>query len=237
LIIDEMITGFRWPQCSAQRHHGIDADLSTFGKALGNGIAISALVGKRKVMELGGFDHDRDRVFLLSTTHGAETHALAAALAVMNIYREEPVIETLHRQGNRLKAGVEASISRRGLAGRFGLAGRASNLIYICRDRDGTPSQLFRTLFLQETIARGILTPSLVVSYSHSDEDIDRTIEAIDGALEVYQRALEDGPELYLIGRSIQPVFRRRALELPQARSVAQDGRLPSTRSRHKLDA
>ncbi len=65
LIIDEMITGFRWPQRSAQRHHGIEADLSTFGKALGNGFAVSALVGKREVMRLGGLDHDRDRVFLL----------------------------------------------------------------------------------------------------------------------------------------------------------------------------
>jgi len=85
LIIDEMITGFRWPQASAQRHHGIEADLSTFGKALGNGFAISALAGKREIMRLGGLDHDRDRVFLLSSTHGAETHALAAALAVMDI--------------------------------------------------------------------------------------------------------------------------------------------------------
>ena len=79
LIIDEMITGFRWPQCSAQRHYGVQADLSTFGKAIGNGFAISALVGKREIMQLGGFEHPNNRVFLLSTTHGAETHALAAA--------------------------------------------------------------------------------------------------------------------------------------------------------------
>ncbi|MBH5372014.1 glutamate-1-semialdehyde 2,1-aminomutase [Bradyrhizobium sp. CNPSo 4016] len=211
LIIDEMITGFRWPECCAQRHHGIEADLSTFGKALGNGIAISALLGKREIMELGGLDHDRDRVFLLSTTHGAETHALAAALAVMDTYRDEPVIEMLHRQGSRLKAGIEDATQRRGLTGYFKLAGRASNLVYACCDRDGIPSQIFRTLFLQETIRRGLLAPSLVTSYSHSNDDIDRTIEAIDGALAVYQRALADGPEAHLIGRSVAPVFRRRA--------------------------
>ncbi|ULK97089.1 glutamate-1-semialdehyde 2,1-aminomutase [Bradyrhizobium sp. I71] len=211
LILDEMITGFRWPECSAQRHHGIEADLSTFGKAMGNGIAISALLGRREIMELGGLDHDRDRVFLLSTTHGAETHALAAALAVMNTYRDEPVIETLHRQGSRLKAGIESAVQRRGLAGYFRLVGRTSNMVYACCDRDGVPSQTFRTLFLQETIRRGVLAPSLVTSYSHTNDDIDRTIEAIDGAFAVYQKALEDGPEAHLIGRPVAPVFRRRA--------------------------
>jgi glutamate-1-semialdehyde 2,1-aminomutase len=86
-----------------------------------------------------------------------------------------------------------------------------ANLAYACRDRDGTTSQIFRSLFLQETIRRGVLAPSLVVSYSHSDADIDQTVEAIDGALGVYRRALEDGPEAYLVGRPVQPVFRRRS--------------------------
>ncbi|ARQ01204.1 glutamate-1-semialdehyde 2,1-aminomutase [Pseudorhodoplanes sinuspersici] len=212
LIIDEMITGFRWPQRSAQRHHGIEADLSTFGKALGNGFAISALVGKRDIMQLGGLDHDRDRVFLLSTTHGAETHALAAALAVMKFYREEPVIETLERQGLRLRVGVEAVAAHHGLQKHFQLVGRPANLVYRCCDRDGIPSQTFRTLFLQETIRRGILAPSFVVSYSHSDDDIDQTIEAIDRALSVYRKALETGVDAYLVGRSVQPAFTKRAM-------------------------
>jgi glutamate-1-semialdehyde 2,1-aminomutase len=62
---------------------------------------------------------------------------------------------------------------------------------------------------LQETIRRGVLMPSLVVSYSHSDEDIDRTVEAVDGALRIYRRALEDGVEHHLVGRPSQMVYRR----------------------------
>ncbi|MDZ4366110.1 MAG: hypothetical protein U0987_03630 [Afipia sp.] len=61
---------------------------------------------------------------------------------------------------------------------------------------------------MQETIRRGVIAPSLVVSYSHTDDDIDRTIEAIDGALHVYRRALEDGPEGYLVGRAVRPTLR-----------------------------
>jgi glutamate-1-semialdehyde 2,1-aminomutase len=208
LILDEMITGFRWPDCAAQRHYGVEADLSTFGKALGNGFAVSALAGKRDIMRLGGAEHDSNRVFLLSTTHGAETHALAAALAVMAVYRNEPVVETLARQGERLRAGVEAAAQRHGVSDYFQLRGQPCNLVYLCRDRDGAPSQVLRTLFLQETIRRGVLAPSLVVSYSHSDDDIDRTIEAIDGALGILRRALDDGPEPYLVGRPVKPVFR-----------------------------
>ncbi|PYF04839.1 glutamate-1-semialdehyde 2,1-aminomutase [Rhodopseudomonas faecalis] len=208
LILDEMITGFRWPDQSAQRHYGVEADLSTFGKALGNGFAVSALVGKRDIMRLGGADHDSNRVFLLSATHGAESHALAAALAVMDIYRTEPVVETLARQGERLRAGVEAAAERHGVSEYFQLRGPPCNLVYICRDHDGAPSQLFRTLFLQETIRRGVLAPSLVVSYSHGDAEIDHTIDAVDGALGIYRRALEDGVEAHLVGRPVRPVFR-----------------------------
>jgi glutamate-1-semialdehyde 2,1-aminomutase len=76
-------------------------------------------------------------------------------------------------------------------------------------DRDAKPSQAYRSLFLQETIKRGVLMPSLVVSYSHTDADIDATIEIIDCALAVYARALEDGAEHYLTGRPSQIVYRR----------------------------
>jgi len=87
--------------------------------------------------------------------------------------------------------------------------GRPCCLTYATLDRDGNPSQSFRSLLLQETIRRGILMPSLVVSYTHQDADIDYTLEAIDSALEVYARALQDGAERYLVGRPSQTVYRR----------------------------
>ena len=58
-------------------------------------------------------------------------------------------------------------------------------------------------------IQRGIITPSFVVSYSHTDEDIDRTIDAASESLVVYRKALEEGIEKYLKGRPVQPVNRR----------------------------
>src|SRR5699024_11070349 len=88
-ILDEIITGFRWDLNGAQHFYDIEADLSTFGKAMANGFPISALIGKREIMEAGGLRHNRERVFLLSQTFGAETGSLAAAIETINIYREE----------------------------------------------------------------------------------------------------------------------------------------------------
>ena len=61
---------------------------------------------------------------------------------------------------------------------------------------------------LQELLRRGILASSLVVNYSHTEADIDRTIEAFGEAFVIYRRALEDGIEHYLAGRPVKPVFR-----------------------------
>jgi glutamate-1-semialdehyde 2,1-aminomutase len=208
-VLDEMITGFRYHLGGAQALYGVTPDLSTFGKALANGFAVSALVGKRHLMSRGGLHHEAERVFLLSTTHGGETHALAAALATMEVYREEPVIETLHARGDRLRAGVGEVVADLGLEPYFEVLGRSSNLVFATRDAERRPSQPFRTLFLQEMMARGILAPSFVVTYSHTEEDIDRTVEATRAALEVYARALEDGVDAYLEGPSVKPVYRR----------------------------
>jgi glutamate-1-semialdehyde 2,1-aminomutase len=160
-------------------------------------------------MEHGGYEHGRERVFLLSTTHGGETHALAAAIANMRVYETEPVIEHLYRVGGRLKDGISEVIRRHDLQRYLSVEGRPCCLIYIARDGNGESSQAFRSLLLQETIKRGVIMPSLVVSYTHSDSDIDRTVDAWDGALKVYKMALEDGVHNYLVGRPSNPVFRR----------------------------
>lgn len=209
LIFDEMITGFRWDNGGAQKVYGITPHLSTFGKGMANGFSLSALAGKRELMELGGINHERERVFLLSTTHGAETHSLAAAIETMNVYKNQNVIETLYRQGKRLADGINRYISDLNLNEYFQIAGRPCNLIFITRDQSKNSSQAFRTLFLQEMIQHGIISPSFVVSFSHSDEDIDRTIDAASESLRIYSKALEEGIEKYLNGRAVKPVNRR----------------------------
>ena len=210
LVFDEMITGFRWHLGGAQKAYGVTPDLSTFGKAVANGFSLSILCGKRELMRLGSREREQDDVFLLSTTHGAETPSLAAAIATMAIYRREPVIEHLHRQGTRLATGINQSIGRHALQRHVEIMGKPCNLLFGTKGPDGKPSQSFRTLFLQETLRRGLIMPSLVVSYSHTDQDIDKTIDAIDGALAVYAKALEAGSAADLAGRPSRTVFDRK---------------------------
>jgi glutamate-1-semialdehyde 2,1-aminomutase len=207
-VLDEMITGFRWNNGGAQKTYDIVPDMSTFGKALANGFSLSALVGKRELLAPSGIYHDRQRVFALSTTHGAETHALAAGIATMRFYQENPVIEVLNTQGTKLERGISRVIEERGVQGHVEVIGRPCNLVFATRDQDGNPSQGFRCLLMQELIRRGVLGPSLVISYSHSDRDVDQTVEAFRGALSVYRQALDEGFDKYLVGPETQVVYR-----------------------------
>lgn len=209
LIFDEMITGFRWDNGGGQAAYGVAPDLSCWGKAMANGFSVSALSGRRELMELGGPTDGPPRVFLLSTTHGAEPHALAATIATMRVYRDQPVIETLAARGRRLRDGCLEVIRARGLERQFEIIGRPCCLNYVTRDATGQVSSLLRALFLQETIRRGILASSLVVNFSHAEADIDRTVEAIDGALQVYRRAIDGDPRDFLVGPPPTPIYRR----------------------------
>ncbi|RSN35828.1 glutamate-1-semialdehyde 2,1-aminomutase [Amycolatopsis sp. WAC 01416] len=211
LVFDEMITGFRWSEAGAQGFYGVTPDLSTFGKALGNGFAVSALAGKRELMELGGLRTAKERVFLLSTTHGAETHSLAAAIAVMETYTEEGIAARLHALGDRLAAGVREVAASAGVEEHVVVRGRASNLVFGTLDAEKKPSQDYRTLFLRQLVTGGVLGPSFVVSSALSEEDIDRTVEVVSQACLVYRKALDaEDPAPWLGGRPVKPVFRRR---------------------------
>ena len=104
------------------------------------------------------------------------------------------------------------------------ILGRPSCLVFGTKDHNGQPSQAFRTLFIQELLRRGVLGQSLVISAAHTDADIDQTIDAAAGALEVYARAVEAGStEGLLVGRPVAPAMR----EFAEPRRLRQAVRPP----------
>jgi glutamate-1-semialdehyde 2,1-aminomutase len=209
LIFDEMITGMRWSRHGAQSLYGVTPDLSAWGKAIGNGFAVSALAGKRDLMEAGGLNTDTPRVFLLSTTHGAETTGLAAYLAVSQAYANRDVVAEMEAQGTKLRSGLEQVAEECGMEEHVIFAGRPSCLVFATKDHKGLPSQGFRTLFIQELLRRGILGQSLAICAAHTDADINQTIDAVSEALEVYAKAIEAGStEGLLVGRPVAPAIR-----------------------------
>lgn len=212
LVFDEMITGFRWSAGGAQRVYGVTPDLSCWGKAMGNGFPISALAGRRELMELGGLRTGAPRVFLLSTTHGPESVSLAAFRAVVRAYSEGDPVAAMERSGTALADGVNSAAADLGIADHVRVIGRPSCLVFATRDGAGNPSQAFRTLFLQEMLRRGVLGQSFVISAAHTDADVRHTVDAAAGALSVYRKALAAGGVTGLLdGRPVAPALRRYA--------------------------
>src|SRR3546814_794772 len=99
-VLDEMITGFRWHMKGAQHVYGLQPDLSTFGKAMANGFSVACIAGRREIMELGSIEFEgRERLFLLSTTHGAEMVGLGAFVATRRMMQRKKIVEHLRFLG------------------------------------------------------------------------------------------------------------------------------------------
>lgn len=210
LILDEMITGFRWNLKGAQEHYGVKADLTTFGKAMANGYSVAALGGKKEIMDLGGIKNaGQERVFLMSSTHGAEMSSLGAFVKTVEVCERESVVEGLWKYGRRLSDGANGIAKDLGLSQHFNFEGPACSPIYFTRDKAGQTSFEFRTLFSQEMIRNGVMMPWVALSHSHGNTEFDMTMEAMTKALKVYAQALESGVEKYLNGPAIKPVFRK----------------------------
>ena len=210
VVFDEMITGFRWHAGGAQAYYGVTPDLACFGKAIGNGFSVSALAGSREVMQLGAFDHDRPRVFLLSLTHGGETHALAAGRATIAEVAERDVVGHIWRIGKQLQDGLDEAAAAAGLAEVVHTAGYPCSPALLFEPADASLAPALRTLFLQETIARGILMPYLAPSFSHGPAEVERTVEAAAAAFARVERVLAGEPVGdHVVGELVRPVFRR----------------------------
>lgn len=209
-ILDETITGFRWHMKGAQHLYGVTPDLSTFGKAMANGFSVAAVGGKREIMELGSIDKpNQERLFLLSTTHGAEMSGLAAFIATMDFMERHKVIEHLWQYGAELSSAINTAAEQAGISKYFYAAGPSANPYYNTLTSDGLPWFELRTLFAQEMIKQGVLMPWLAFSYRHGDAELEKSRKALEIAMNVCARGVAEGVENYLIGPAIKPVFRR----------------------------
>jgi len=204
LIFDEIVTGFRLSFGGAQEYYDVTPDLTCVGKAMANGMPLSAVVGKREVMGL--FDD-----IFFSFTFGGEALSLAASVATINEIEEKNVIVHLWKQGEKLKDGYNSIAKKYDLEERTECIGLPPRTLITFKDSSGNDSLEIKTLFQQEAIKRGILFCGVQnICYSHSDEDIKATLNAYEGAFGVIKKALaEDDIRKYFDGNVIQPVFRK----------------------------
>ena len=211
LIFDEVVSGFKFSLGGAQEMVGVTPHLTALGKAMANGFSVSALAGKKEIMELGGIDHKNgERVFLLSTTHGGETHSLAAAIATINEIREKNLIKHFWHIGESLQKGIINAAKEVGALDFIEVIGYGCKPGIILKNEKGEVSMAARTIFLQETIQRGLLIPYVVPSYAHKDEDVALAVDIIRDALVKLknisqQCSIEEAVE----GNVVKPVFRK----------------------------
>ncbi|OSQ24994.1 glutamate-1-semialdehyde 2,1-aminomutase [Campylobacter concisus] len=209
-ILDEMITGFRWHLKGAQYYYDIKPDLCTFGKAMANGFSVAAIAGKREIMQLGSIEFEgKERVFLLSTTHGAEMSGLGAFVAAMKFMKENNVVEYIWGYGTKLISMINELAKKYEIERNFVVGGIECSPYYLTFDKNGQNSLGLRTLFSQEMVKNGVLIPWMALSYAHRENEFEKTKNALEKTFEVYKKAVYEGYEKYLVGTPIKPVFRR----------------------------
>ena len=162
-ILDEVITGFRYGNGGASEYFRVIPDIATFGKGIANGYPLSAICGRREVMQTLSDVH-------YSYTYAGECLSLAAAEASLQVLLDEPVCDHLAWLGKYLVGGVEGAIAKSGADVR--ITGHPSwTFLHFA-----SAAQL--TLWKQEIFQRGILSLGQhSISYSHTLADVDRLRE------------------------------------------------------------
>ncbi len=196
LIFDEIVTGFRTPDYSAQTYFGVEPDLTCLGKALGNGLPIAAIAGKKEYMKVL-----QDGCFV-SSTWGGELIGITVALKVLDILENEGVIEHIWRMGDQF-----INEFRRIAEGLVGVGIRG----YPCRTFFDFPTEAHKSLFWQECLLRGVFFGyAQFINFAHKQQEIDKTVDVMNQAMKMVRTYWEE-PEKGLKGKIAQATLRMRA--------------------------
>lgn len=205
LIFDEMITGFRFSLGGAQELFGVTPDLATFGKGLANGYPLSAVVGKKEIMQL------MEEIFF-SGTFGGETLSLAAAKAVLTKLQHQPILQHIHAQGEYLIDGLTAQLKDLGSPKWLEVCGHPSWSFLLVKDTESYSSYQLKSLLLQEMNAKGILLGGgHNLNFAHQREDIDAILSAYSTILPMLQQTIINRDfDARFNGKVLEPLFKVR---------------------------
>ena len=205
LIFDEVITGFRVAVGGAQEYFGVTPHLSCFGKAMGNGMPISAVVGQNDFMK------EMEEIFF-SGTFGGETLSLAASLATIQKIQTHKVIDYLWKYGEDLAVMLETTIKDSALENLVTLNGSAPWKILGFHDANSATSHEIKTLFIQEMLKRGILVnSSFNVSFSHGAIEHFKIRKAFEEVCSIISQGLKkQNLQSLLRCDPIKPLFKVR---------------------------
>jgi len=210
LIADEVVTGFRLAKGGACELYGIEPDLACFGKALGSGVPISALVGKEKYMREFDLEHTNEPVFM-SYTHGGNALGLAAAHKTLEIVRDTDAIEQIWDTGDKLQRAFLESGYARSIPVKVN--NQPPRFSFIFEDVNGVEGRALFTLFQQEMCEQGVLIgPTNCPTIAHTGIPLNETVSAIEEAMEeVLDAVLRGSVKESLEGPVPEPLYSRKA--------------------------
>ena len=205
LIFDEVVTGFRLALAGAQGYYGVIPDIAAYGKGMGNGMPISAVVGKEDIMKLA------DNGAFISLTFGGEALSLAAGLATITELKKRNVFSHTRKLGLQLKEGAQKLVSDYDLNEIVTVKGTTVMPGLFFNSCSGYSANDVMALFQQETFLGGVFF--LGVNYlcaSHTDADITQALESYRSALDAVKKLRDGAPlEKLLKGKSFRPIFAR----------------------------
>jgi len=176
LIFDEIVTGFRMHLGGVQAAYDVVPDMSCFGKAMANGMPISALVGRRDLMQM------MDRIFF-SATFGGEALSMAAAIATIRKLEREDVPNRLAALGQTLTDAANDALRAHKLDNRVRFGGE-DWWPRVTIEGDPAEQALTNALLRQECAENGLLfAASFNMSFAHTADAIqEETVSALDKA-------------------------------------------------------
>ena len=210
-ILDEMVTGFKVDFPGAISKYNLKPDLATWGKGIANGFSFCALTGKKEIMDLGGIlEEGKEKVFLISTTHGGETNAIRAGIKTIQEFNDKDVIRHIYSIGNELIKKLNVLIIENQIEEFIELIPCPWMPTFIFKNKAGKICNGHRTYFMQEMIKKSILFQGIIVpSLSFSSVEVNQFIKGFESCIKKYKVVLSYGYQDHLNGVPAKAVFRK----------------------------
>jgi len=188
MVMDEVKTGFRIAKGGAQEYFGVQGDLVTYAKALGNGFPIAAIGGKEEVMmtiEPGAMAH--------GGTYSGNIVGSAAAVATLDLLKNEPIIETINKRGSLLMNGIGEVLADAGVPHTFVGVPPMFGIVFGTEDKPRSLRDYLKSdIAFGSEVGMGLLKRGVFPELSHepwflcyslSEQDVADTLEALEGAV------------------------------------------------------
>ena len=202
LILDEIVTGFRFDLAGAQKYFGIKGDLVCFGKGMSNGLPLSAITGPTEFMKI--FDK-----LWVSSTNNSESLSMAGTIAVINEMQQKNTIDHCWKIGKELFNGWNKISKKYNITAN--MTGYPIRMDLKCYDNSGKLSLAMKSFILQEMVKQNVfisILGSSYICYSHSQEDVQKTLNSFENVCRLINKNIKnDNYEQNLDGSMPKPIW------------------------------